>query len=479
MKKITAQDKMMIVSAIIFGYLFYYQSIGVNYLIFTTLQIAIIAYISTKENRTLKWWGVLIGTFISAVSALLYGSLLSAFGSVFGLVMLSSITLNKNSSVVMTIFNTIYSSLAGILLLIKEKLEKLDEEKQEDAPSNTNKNALIFITTSVLGLIFFFLYRQSNVHFKEWTDKIDLSFISVGWIFFTLLGYYLIRTIYKPYSIEELQEYDLNAPNDLQLKGTEIDSLFISTQTKLQWGITLFITLNLLLFTVIITDFVYFFTEHKGEEINYSLQVHQGIDALIFSIILAIAIILYFFGGKLNFIKENKKLKQLAKFWIIQNAILVLLTAFRNIEYIQAFFLTYKRIGVFIYLACCLVGLFYTYIKISAVKTNWFLVRKVSWTIYVMLIWTPIVNWDSVIIHYNFNHAENNPKALDIFYLYSLPKVNHVMIEERIKQSKHVEMYQIQYDSCEDLELDYPRYSINTKYKDWRSFNFRAYENEK
>jgi hypothetical protein len=109
MKKITNQDKMLIFSAIVFGYLYYFQSIGINYFIFIYLQIVFVGYVSTKEKRTLKWWGVVLGTFLSSVSALLYGSLLSAIGSVFGLVLLCSITINQNSSVVMTIFNTPYT----------------------------------------------------------------------------------------------------------------------------------------------------------------------------------------------------------------------------------------------------------------------------------------------------------------------------------------------------------------------------------
>ncbi len=477
MKTIKNHDWMIAISAIIFGYLFYYQLIGVNYFIFSLIQLSIIFWISSKENRTRKWWAVAIGVVISATAALLFGSLLSALGCAIGLVLLSAITLNKSTSVVIAFFNSIYSAFSGLILLLKSKLESMEEATEETKPNNVKKNVLIIATTALVGILFFALYRQSNVQFKEWTDKIDLSFISFAWILFTLMGYYFIYLMYRPFYIKEVQEYDQNAPNELQPKEEEIDSKLISTNTKLQWGVTLLITLNVLLLSVNITDIVYFLGNDKNETTDYSLQVHQGIDALIFSIILAITVILYFFGGSLNFISGNKRLRQLAQFCIIQNVVLIGFTALRNVEYVEAFFLTYKRIGVFIYLICCIIGLFFTFIKINRIKTNWFLVRKVSWTIYFSLFWTPLVNWDSLIINYNFNEAENNPKALDISYLLRLPKVNVPLIEKRIQASKHSAYFMNQYNDSKSIYGDYSNETIFLVENDWRSFNVRSYRN--
>ena len=80
MKTIKNHDWMIAISALIFGYLFYYQLIGVNYFIFSLIQLSIIFWISSKENRTSKWWAVAVGVVISATSALLFGHLLSALG---------------------------------------------------------------------------------------------------------------------------------------------------------------------------------------------------------------------------------------------------------------------------------------------------------------------------------------------------------------------------------------------------------------
>lgn len=474
MNQIKKIDWMIAFSAILYGYLFYKQTIGVNFSIFTLTQLFIISYISTKESRNTNWWMVTIGIVLSAMSALLYGTLLSAIGCVFGLILLSAITINKNTSVVIAFFNAIVSSFFGFILIIKSKLEISEDKKEEKQHPSIKKNVIITLITCFLAVVFFSLYRQSNAQFKDWTDKIDLSFISFNWVVFTLMGYYFIYLLYRPFSIQKIQEYDINTPNQLKPKDNEIDSKYLSITSKLQLGVAIISTLNIVLLLVNATDIVYLFATPSSNIGDYSSQVHQGIDALIFSIILAIAIILYLFGGNINFLTENRRLRQLTQFWIIQNCVLIGFTALRNYEYIEAYFLTYKRIGVFIYLSCCIVGLVFTYIKISKLKTNWFLVRKVGYTIYFMLMWTPIINWDSIIINYNFDRAENNPNALDLTYLLKLPKVNYPIIEKRINQSSHVNLFLPQYTNFVEFEEELNSYRVNQKDLGWQSFNFRS-----
>jgi hypothetical protein len=149
---------------------------------------------------------------------------------------------------------------------------------------------------------------------------------------------------------------------------------------------------------------------------------------------------------------------------------LVIFTGLKNIEYVQEYFLTYKRIGVFIYLICCLVGLFFTFLKIQSIKSNWFLVRRVGWSLYALSIVTPLINWDALIINYNFAEARHNPEKLDLDYLVSLPKVNYPLIIDKLDNYEGEVTAETYYQLEKVKEFKYEYYQ-----SDWRSFNVRKY----
>jgi len=498
MKNLKTNDWMIAISGLVFGILFYRQDIGINYSLFTLLQLIGLFLISEKEKRNVQWYISFFGGALAVVSVFLYGNLLSALSCFFSIIVLASQTIDNRTSVLISLFNGFLSYFTGIyhlatslnertssttppiveteagtttptLDLNQEETQQPEEDSKQD---KMFKTVVLFVASLGVAMVFFLLYRSANAQFKELTDKIDLSFISMSWIFFTLLGYYLIYFTYNQKNIKEIQKYDTETSNILEDKDDTKTKPLMSTGTELRWATMLFIMLNLLLLSVNFIDISYFagWLKTATAETNLSANVHQGINAIITSIIFAVIIILYFFKGKLNFISNNKTLKKLAQFWILQNIVLVLFTALRNIQYVESFFLTYKRIGVFMYLIFCIIGLIYTFIKVQNVKSNWFLVRKVSWAIYAISILTPIINWDSFIINYNFNHAEKTPTQLDVNYLLTLNPVNYGLIFDRMEQSKNKNYYLSEVVG-EHHKKD--KFKKASRYYDWRSFNLR------
>src|ERR1019366_7656081 len=80
---------------------------------------------------------------------------------------------------------------------------------------------------------------------------------------------------------------------------------------------------------------------------------------------------------------------------------------------IQSSGLTRKRIGVYVYLLLCLIGLVTTFIKVSGKKSNWFLFRKNAWAFYAIFIVACFFNWDDMIVRYNCK----NFKSLQFDYI--------------------------------------------------------------
>jgi hypothetical protein len=82
---------------------------------------------------------------------------------------------------------------------------------------------------------------------------------------------------------------------------------------------------------------------------NLAYYVHNGTYLLIFSIVMSMLLLLYFFRGNQNFYTKNRFLKFGAYFWIVQNAFMALSVGLRNLYYIEYYYaLSYKRIGVMI-----------------------------------------------------------------------------------------------------------------------------------
>lgn len=199
----------------------------------------------------------------------------------------------------------------------------------------------------------------------------------------------------------------------------EVTDLFLGTfinkklalKTENIIGVLCFAMLNLLLLFLNTIDLttLWLNSQHLAPA-SYSAELHDGTNALIFSIVLAMVVILYFFNGNLNFYSKNKTLKTLAIIWIVQNTFLLFSVALRDYNYITVLGLTYKRIGVVVFLLLCSIGLITVYIKVIKQKTFFYLFKANGLAWYVLLFAFCLVNWDVFIVDYNIR----NQKATEI-----------------------------------------------------------------
>ncbi|TAD92467.1 MAG: DUF4173 domain-containing protein [Bacteroidetes bacterium] len=187
---------------------------------------------------------------------------------------------------------------------------------------------------------------------------------------------------------------------------------------KLEYKLAMvsFALLNALLLAVNITDIVYvWFNRVYQPGFQWVAFVHEGAWMLVFSIWVAMLVVLFFFRGNLNFMWQNGVLRSLTLLWIVQNFILCISVGIRNFYYIQHMGLAYKRIGLLFYLLLVAVGLITIIIKVYRKKTMHFLLRVNGWVAFTLLVFSSLVNWDLLIVNYNLKHRGSVP--IDVEFL--------------------------------------------------------------
>jgi hypothetical protein len=247
-------------------------------------------------------------------------------------------------------------------------------------------------------------------------------------------------------------------------------------------GIISLVLLNVLLLLVNIIDvnFLWLHFQYKEGQPVYKM-VHEGTELLIVSIVLAMAILLFFFKGNLNFYKRNKWLKYGAYAWIIQNAMLVSSVFLRDYYYILKHGLAYKRIGVLFFLLMVLVGLITVLLKIWGRKTNYFLFRVNAWAGITVLVLATTIHWDELIAGYNLKRKSTID--LDVPFLLSLSDKALPLLDTNIValQKRQNELQALSNnregaacDSCyiEQLKLREKEFTEKQQQFSWLSWNY-------
>lgn len=449
-----------LIASLLFSLLFYGQSIGLNLTLFSFLTLIVLSVVKTKDIMFRKNISLAIAYFLSAFLVFINHSMLSILVNCFLFILLVGSISEKNTSLYISFFNGFYSVIAGYFHRVIDNKSTSPNEKWFHKIDKWHLLKLLGISIITLT-IFILFYKQGNPLFSKLIEQIDFSFIDFQWILFTVLGFYLIYNILEPVKIDPLTNYDLKTINNL-IEKTDIS--FSNLKKETQLGTLLLSLLNLLLIFYIITDVIYQFSIEDFRASTLSSQVHNGINTLIGSILMAILIILYFFRGSLNFYTRNKTLKNLAYLWIGLNSILIILISIKNNQYIDIFGLTYKRIGVYIYLILTLAGLTTTFLKVSKHKNLWFLLRVNTNVAFAILVVSSFINWDYNITSHNLKHA----KKIDIQYLINLSDNNAIILKE------YSDNNQLNDNLSQQINKKYHDYKTELYSRNWQE---SSYEN--
>ncbi|WP_396601764.1 DUF4173 domain-containing protein [Algibacter sp. R77976] len=417
----------LVIGALLFSTLFHQQGIGLNLSIFSLLALILLIVFNKsvfKQKSTIAY-GILY--LVTAISVFIYNNSLSVIANTVAFFTLVGQVSEQNSSIYINWINGLYSIVAGFF----HRHFNADEKKEKEISKKEIDYLHLFKIIGIpliLVIVFISLYKNGNPVFNDLINSIDFSFINFQWVLVAICGYYLLSNITNPVIVDPATTIDAQTGNTLNKKtDLKVDDL----KKENQFGFILITALNALILFFLITDISYLLTSTDFRASSFSNQVHSGIYALIASIIIAIIIILYFFRGDLNFYKDNRNLKLVAYTWIALNTILVINIIIKDSQYIYYFGLTYKRIGVLIYLLLTIIGLITTSIKLKNIKNFWYLFRINTLTAFTILVVSCTINWDSYITIYNLNYS----KSMDFKYLINLSDNNTFILKNYLDEN--------------------------------------------
>jgi len=219
-----------------------------------------------------------------------------------------------------------------------------------------------------------------------------LFFLSFGYWNFSGAKYFLRRNQFLQNDFSERVKNQKFTP---MLEFLDLDS-----ERKI--GVLTFVLLNLLLLVfILVFNYEQFFQVDTDRLANLSADTHNRVNVVILSIVMAVLLLMLYFRSYFNFDDKSLLLKKLAKMWIILNSLLVLSALIKNTEYIYHWGLTYKRLGVYVFLILSVIGLIFTYLKIEHRKTNYYLFNQMIWYFYGTLLLCSFVNWGYLGTFYN------------------------------------------------------------------------------
>jgi hypothetical protein len=441
--------------AVLFNIIFWHEKLAINALLFDAFILGSVFYLypAVFTKPAMKW--LLPAHVVALITLIVHNTVLSKLAFSITLLLVVVFTQYLHRSV----WYAAASAAGNYVLFIFSFLENIKQVKTTRINFLGVRKALRFLIIPLLiAGVFFLLYSFSNAVFQNVVNDMGIALQRFFSRFFTwfswnrfgflLLGVFVTGGLLLKMRNNYYSEKDYLQHNDLWRKKNDLNrwkqsamfdvlSVFmgrfangvLALRNENTVGVISLVMLNVLLLLINAIDIVYVWFGFKyTANLNLKDYVHEGTGMLIFSIVLAMAVLLFFFRGNLNFYKKNKWLRYGAYGWIIQNAVLVISVLLRDYYYIVYSGLAYKRIGVLVFLLMVLMGLITVFIKIHQRKTAYYLWRVNGWFAVALLVAASCIHWDETIASYNLAHKNTVP--LDVKFLLSLSDKTLPLLEK-------------------------------------------------
>lgn len=486
---------LLIAGTILFDYMFRNHNIGVNTFIFSAFTISVLFYTFPEGFKSRIALTIAAGTLISSLIVFYHASSMSIFVWFMSIVLLPAYI--HNTELKSFVFGIPASYLSYLMIFGKIREFKFRETKYTKFNKFVKVIKISAIPIVVL-IVFIAIFKSANPVFDELTDDFfnaigefleqifdTISFSRIIFILFgfTIIAWFLYKTVLSNF-VEREKDLKDDIEKERSIEGVEgiissENSKAAKIKNEFRQGIMIVVLINLLLVFVNYIDitWLWFGFDYNGE-INLTQFVHEGTYLLIFSILLSMAIMLYFFRKELNFLDNNKYLKIFSYIWIVQNVILLTSVLIRNLIYIEHFGLAYKRIGLFFFLMLVLFGLISLILKIKDKKTIYYLLKINAAALYVGFIGFAFPDWDMIIAKHNLN--SKTIEGLDVRFLMRLDeKTLPILYENRQKiylAGYDDEFYDYFTYRTTDLDDKIENFLYEYEERTWRSFNFADYK---
>jgi uncharacterized integral membrane protein len=445
-------DWLYILCIALYSFLFYQQTAGFNFFLFSIAIVASLGWMRRDTMKNKHWYASALLVLVSAFAVWLNGSRLAIGANVCSLMLFAAQSAAPGSSLLVSFFLSVCSVGGAYVFMIIDFFDRRSKMAEEtpggEVKQKRNSGRVWAVVVAILiVLLFFVMYRSTNVLFKELTKHINLDWISWKWCFFTLIGSVLVYGIFYLRKFggigEDSHKYQRNLENREDANANWGDSL-MSMDNERFLGILLFALLNILVLFVNGVDLLFQFGDGKMPEgITYTSYVHQGIGLLLVNVLLAMGLVLFFFRGRINFDKGYSTIRILAILWLTQNILMLFFMAGRNNLYTEMFGMTYKRIGVYFYLLLTAIGVATTIIKVYSKKTNTWLFRINTWLFFSVFVFSSLVSWSRFITWYSLYKSDYVNRAyLSSMSYQSLPYLVELNVRpEKFSQKEMNENY--------------------------------------
>ncbi len=436
----------ILITAIAFSYFFSNDGAGINLLIYTSIVLGGL-YSTTpvkEQSRTLTILSTLcIITSFAVFWHDSYNALLA-----YIICLIATIGCAKSP-----LLKSIHISFVNALLKWVSTIEYFVNERKALQKTKFPYLNWNYIKLSIIPLLivclFFLIYKGANATFDEYVSSFfdyisnHLHFISYKQVLFIIPGLIIGLIFHYGRGLASITQWQLGSNTSLirirrDSKIRKFNKLGLRNENRS--ALLMLICVNLLLALVNSIDIVHVWFSYESNNwsaARHASTVHEGTYLLIFSILLSIGLLLYFFRANQNFYSKGKRIRVLALIWIVQNGILLISVALKNWHYVQNYQLAHNRVGVFIFLSATLFGLISLLIKIRYKKSFYFMAMSNSWCWMALLVAMSMVNWDNLIVRYNLTHSK--PADLDIHFVLSCSdKTLGVLAEEYEKLSEAI-----------------------------------------
>lgn len=487
MKETIRRTIFTLIGASWYAFLFWRTDFGINTLLFI---IPVLAGLFFLRRDLISNWSVIASAgavLLSAILVVIHNSVIAKAVHQLAIVLLIGFVQSRELRFIA------FAAILGISSIFEGPIQLIRQFEKEVIKSPHLKQLLYWlrmvILPVILGFLFLGIYSVASDKFawlltESWGRFLGrmLSFLEPDRIIIWGIGFMLCAAL-----LTRSYFFDLLCPKGHPYRLTMRRKRKAATRLRLSLGtlslkheyrraLLTFALLNGLLLIFNITDLRYIWIEYEDVGPHeLSQYVHEGTWLLLFSIALAMAIILYFFRKNLNFYPDNDLLKTLVGIWIFQNLILTLSVGMRNVHYVSSYGLAYKRIAVFFFLLLVCFALWTIQQKVFARRTTYFFFQSNGWAVFALLLLASSINWDVVITRYNL-YADTR-YHIDVNYLIDeISDQNlHLLYANKDRLLGRSNLSPITLDTR--LNQKRSRFEKKQARKNWRAWNWADMQN--
>ena len=486
MKRSLLNFALIILGSLLYTNLFWREQLGLNALLFSLFVLIVAGWRWQEALQRREVQLLMAGTLLSALLTVWHNSFLAKATHILSfLALIGYLQEEKVRFVTFAILLGLVNVLEGPLTLLRDLRENLPHRQSWQAAARWAQLTLLPLG---LGTVFALLYYHANPKFAQVFDFMWRRFSFLfEWPRLSeqvcpfVRGLFVMGAVLGASRLAPLiSGVENNLPLHLERRHKRFylsPPAMLGLKSEYRAGLITFGLLNGLIFLANIADLRYVWISYGGASPQeLSQYVHEGTYLLLFAILLAMAAVIWYFRGNLNFYRDKEWLLGLAFLWLAQNAMLALSVALRNWQYVAHYGLAYKRMGVFWFLSLVLFGLFTLFQKVKGRRSLAFLLHRNGWAVFASLLLLSLVNWDLAITRYNLR-ADTHGEIDARFLVQEVSDKNLFLLYQH--RSRLLESSLYNEESLENaLHNKKAALERRRQHLSWRSWNYSDVRNE-